>query len=89
MSRPPKSPHIPMRDGVSASSLALPCLRRIPWATVLQALTELPSKDQLRGQVVGTLQSPMSGLVNVLAGTMRGLLNVLNARSAQLETPSA
>lgn len=41
MSRPPKNPHIPMRDGVSASSLALPCLRRIPWATVLQALTEL------------------------------------------------
>jgi tRNA pseudouridine32 synthase/23S rRNA pseudouridine746 synthase len=30
-----------MRDGVSASSLALPCLRRIPWATVHQALAEL------------------------------------------------
>jgi large subunit ribosomal protein L10 len=55
----------------------------------VQALTELPSKEQLRGQVVGTLQSPMSGLVNVLAGTMRGFLNVLNARSAQLESPSA
>jgi large subunit ribosomal protein L10 len=55
----------------------------------VQALTELPSKEQLRGQFVGTLQSPMSGLVNVLAGTMRGLLNVLNARAAQLESPSA
>ncbi len=55
----------------------------------VQSLTELPSKDQLRAQVVGTLQSPMSGLVNVLAGTMRGMLNVLNARAAQLESPSA
>jgi large subunit ribosomal protein L10 len=55
----------------------------------VQSLTELPSKEQLRGQVVGTLQSPMSGLVNVLAGTLRGFMNVLNARAAQLEQPSA
>jgi large subunit ribosomal protein L10 len=55
----------------------------------VQALTELPSKEQLRGHVVGTLQSPMSGLVNVLAGTLRGFMNVLNARAAQLEQPSA
>jgi large subunit ribosomal protein L10 len=51
----------------------------------VQALTELPSKEQMRSQVVGTLQSPMSGLVNVLAGTLRGFMNVLNARAAQLE----
>ena len=51
----------------------------------VQALSELPSRDQLRAQVVGTLQSPMSGLVNVLAGPMRGFLNVLNARIGQLE----
>ena len=38
----------------------------------VQSLTELPTKDQLRAQVVGTLQSPMSGLVNVLAGNLRG-----------------
>jgi large subunit ribosomal protein L10 len=57
--------------------------------TGVQSLTELPSKEQLRAQVVGTLQSPMSGLVNVLAGTVRGFMNVLNARAAQLEQPSA
>jgi large subunit ribosomal protein L10 len=51
----------------------------------VQALTELPSKDQLRAQVVGTLQAPIVGLVNVLSGTLRGFLNVLNARSEQLE----
>lgn len=51
----------------------------------VQMLTELPGKDQLRGQVVGMLQAPLSGLVNVLAGTVRGFLNVLNARVGQLE----
>lgn len=51
----------------------------------VQALTELPGKDQLRAQVVGTLQAPIVGLVNVLAGTMRGFMNVLNARVEQLE----
>lgn len=51
----------------------------------VQALTELPSRDQLRAQVVGALQSPLAGLVNVLAGPMRGFLNVLNARIQQLE----
>ncbi len=55
----------------------------------VQSLTELPGKEQLRAQVVGTLQSPISGLVNVLAGTVRGFMNVLNARAAQLEQPSA
>lgn len=43
------------------------------------ALAELPSKDQLRGQLVGTINAPVSGFVNVLAGNLRGLINVLNA----------
>jgi len=51
----------------------------------VQVLTELPSKDQLRALVVGTLQAPIVGLVNVLSGTLRSFLNVLNARSEQLE----
>jgi large subunit ribosomal protein L10 len=51
----------------------------------VQAMSELPSKDQLRAQLVGALQSPISGLVNVLAGPMRGLMTVLNGRIAQLE----
>lgn len=50
----------------------------------VQVLTELPGKDQLRAQVVGVLQSPISGLVNVLAGSIRGFMNVLNARAEQL-----
>lgn len=45
----------------------------------VRALADLPSKDQLRAQLVGTLQAPVSGFVNVLAGNIRGLINVLNA----------
>lgn len=43
------------------------------------ALADLPSKDQLRAQLVGTINAPVSGFVNVLAGNLRGLINVLNA----------
>jgi large subunit ribosomal protein L10 len=43
------------------------------------ALAELPSKDELRGKLVGTINAPVSGFVNVLAGNIRNLINVLNA----------
>ena len=43
----------------------------------LMALADLPSKDVLRGQVVRTIAAPLSGLVNVLAGTMRNCVTVL------------
>lgn len=45
----------------------------------VKALAKLPSKDQLRATVVGTLQAPIAGLVNVLAGNIRGLVTVLGA----------
>jgi len=41
-------------------------------------LAKLPSKQQLLGQLVGTLNAPISGFVNVLAGNLRGLVSVLN-----------
>ncbi len=50
----------------------------------VKALASLPSKDQLRGQLVGTLAAPLSGFVNVLAGNVRGVLNVLNARAESM-----
>lgn len=50
----------------------------------VKALANLPSKDQLRGMLVGTIGAPLSGFVNVLAGNVRGVLNVLNARSEAL-----
>jgi len=41
-------------------------------------LAALPTKHQLLGQLVGTLNAPVSGFVNVLAGNLRNLVNVLN-----------
>lgn len=42
-------------------------------------LALLPSKQELLAKVVGSLQAPIAGFVNVLAGNLRGLVNVLNA----------
>ncbi len=48
-------------------------------ASSIKTLASLPSKQQLLGQLVGTLNAPISGFVNVLAGNLRGLVTVLNA----------
>lgn len=45
------------------------------------ALADLPGKKDLRGRLVHSMNAPVSGFVNVLAGNLRGLLNVLNALS--------
>ncbi len=48
-------------------------------STKVTELSKLPSKQQLLGQLVGTLNAPISGFVNVLAGNLRGLVTVLGA----------
>lgn len=48
-------------------------------AEQVKALAKLPSKDQLIAQVIGTIRAPLSGLVNVLQGNLRGLVQVLDA----------
>jgi len=40
------------------------------------ALSKLPSKEELLAKFVGTINAPVSGFVNVLAGNLRGLVNV-------------
>ena len=45
----------------------------------VMALSKLGSKQQLLGQLVNVLNSPISGFVNVLAGNLRGLVTVLGA----------
>jgi large subunit ribosomal protein L10 len=47
--------------------------------SMVTSLSKLPGKQELLGQLVGTLNAPISGFVNVLAGNLRGLVNVLNA----------
>lgn len=48
-------------------------------AIMVKSLAKLPSREELYGKLVGTLAAPMSGMVNVLQGNIRGLVNVLNA----------
>lgn len=48
-------------------------------AEAVNRLAALPTKQQLLGQLVGTLNAPVSGFVNVLAGNLRGLVTVLGA----------
>lgn len=50
----------------------------------VRSLAALPSKDQLRAQLAGTIAAPLSGFVNVIAGNLRGVMNVLTARAEQL-----
>lgn len=51
----------------------------------LLALAELPSKEALRGQVVRTIAAPLSGLVNVLSGTIRNFVTCLDQIRAKKE----
>lgn len=47
----------------------------------VSALAQLPSKDQLRGILAGTIAAPLSGFVSMASGNIRGVLNILNARA--------
>ncbi|OGN92091.1 MAG: 50S ribosomal protein L10 [Chloroflexi bacterium RBG_13_48_17] len=58
---------------------------RILSAAEMDTLARLPSKEVLLSRVVGGMKSPIFGLVNVLAGPMRGIMGVLQARIQQLE----
>ena len=48
-------------------------------AEEVKKLAALPSKTELLSRLVGSLNSPISGFVNVLAGNLRGLVTVLKA----------
>lgn len=44
----------------------------------VKSLAKLPGKQELLGQVVGTIAAPLSSLVRILAGNLRGLVQVLS-----------
>ncbi len=48
-------------------------------SAAVNQLASLPSKQELLAKLVGSLNAPISGFVNVLAGNLRGLVCVLNA----------
>jgi len=43
------------------------------------ALAKLPSKQELYAKIVGSINAPVSGFVNALAGNLRNLVGVLKA----------
>ncbi len=47
------------------------------------ALSKLPSKQELLAKMVGSMNAPISGLVNVFAGNQRNLMTVLTRISEQ------
>ena len=55
--------------------------RRYVDGAKVRELSALPSKLELIAKVVGSVRAPLSGMVNVLAGNLRGLVQVLKALS--------
>ncbi len=53
-------------------------------AKQVEDLAKVPSRDQLRGQVVGTFMGPLNQTYGVLSAPLRDLVNVLEARIRQL-----
>lgn len=45
----------------------------------IKELAKIPSKEELLATLIGSLKAPIRGLVNVLGGTIRNLVGVLNA----------
>ncbi len=80
-------------DAVAAAKLVAPFAKEVEALEIVggimdgvyltsdqvNAISKLPSRDQLLGQLVGTLAAPLSGLVNVLQGNIRGLVTVMGA----------
>ncbi len=52
---------------------------------MIEALAKLPTKDELRGMLAGTLQAPLRNLAGTLNGLLSSVRNALDARKNQLE----
>ena len=48
------------------------------------ALASLPTKDQLRGQLVSVMSAPLAGFLSVANGAQRGFTQVLSIRSESI-----
>ena len=58
---------------------------RMLTAEDIVTLSKLPSREVLLAKMVGGIQAPIYGLVNCLAGPVRGIMTLLQARIQQLE----
>lgn len=55
-------------------------------ATAVKALAELPPKEVLIAKLLGSMNSPITGFVNVLQGTIRNVVYALDAVRKQKES---
>lgn len=55
----------------------------------LERLSNMPSKEELLAKMLGSMNSPITGFVNVLNGNIRGLAVALNAIMEQKQNESA
>ncbi len=62
---------------------------RVISADEVTSLAELPPREILLAQVLGTIQWPAGGITRAVAGGIRSLLYVLKARVEQLEQQSS
>jgi large subunit ribosomal protein L10 len=54
----------------------------------VERLAKLPPIEELRGQLVGAIHSPLGGLVAALSSPQRGLVNVLDQYAKRLQEAS-
>ena len=52
----------------------------------LDALSKLPSREVMLATLLGTMKAPISGMVNVCAGVIRGFVNCVNEVKKQKES---
>ncbi len=62
---------------------------RVLAASDVEALAQLPPREVLVAQVLGTMQAPITGLVTVLTGTVRKLVVALDQIRRKKETQQA
>lgn len=55
----------------------------------VKALAELPSREELLAKLLGSMQAPISGAVNVLQGVIRNFVYVVDAVREKKEKESA
>lgn len=66
------------------------CDGKIIDAAGVDELANLPSREEMLAKIVGSMQAPISGLVNVLQGNIRNIVYVLDAvRAKKAEQESA
>jgi large subunit ribosomal protein L10 len=58
-------------------------------AEEIKELAELPTLDELRGQIIGMIQAPATNIAGVIASGVRQVVNVINAYAESEESAEA